>query len=65
MWLAVHWVQIISVLEALDPDRIQNPDVGSATFFRNLLSNTVSHPENGTWYPSVYLYRYTLLNYFL
>jgi hypothetical protein len=42
MWLAVHKVQIISVLEVLDPDRIRNSGVGSATFFRKRLANTVS-----------------------
>jgi hypothetical protein len=40
MWPAVHWVQIIYVLEMLDPDLIRNPGVGSATFFRKRLANT-------------------------
>jgi hypothetical protein len=44
MWLAVHWVQIISDLEVLDPDRIRNHGIESATFFRKRLANTVSYP---------------------
>jgi hypothetical protein len=37
MWPALHWVLVISVLEVLDPDRIRNPGVRSATFFSKAL----------------------------